>query len=112
MSQITTHVLDISTGKPVKNINILLMHCVNDTWESITQGVTNSDGRITDLLLPDKSLAPGIYKLIFKTGDYYAEKNIKTFYPVVEIQFSVSDNSHYHVPLLISPFGYSTYRGS
>ena len=88
------------------------MYNMNGRWESISQGVTNSDGRITGLLQPDKKLFPGTYKLIFETGDYYAGKNIKTFYPVVEIQFSITDDSHYHVPLLISPFGYSTYRGS
>jgi 5-hydroxyisourate hydrolase/2-oxo-4-hydroxy-4-carboxy-5-ureidoimidazoline decarboxylase len=112
MSQITTHVLDTSAGKPGKDISIRLMHKTDDIWESIAQGVTNNDGRIADLIPPGKTLTPGTYKMVFETGGYYAVKKIKTFYPVVEIQFLISDDSHYHVPLLINPFGYSTYRGS
>ena len=112
MSQVTTHVLDTSTGKPGRDISIRLMSKVIDKWETIAQGITNNDGRVTDLLPKGKTIAAGDYKLVFETGSYYAEKNIKTFYPVVEIQFTISDDSHYHVPLLINPFGYSTYRGS
>ena len=112
MSQVTTHVLDTAAGKPGRNISVRLMHKANDAWDTIAQGITDNDGRIADLLPPGKTLVAGTYKMIFETGHYYSEKNIKTFYPRVEILFTFSDDSHYHVPLLISPFGYSTYRGS
>ena len=112
MSQLTTHVLDTSIGKPAKNIAIRLMNKVNDSWQTMAQGFTDADGRAGDLLPPGKNMSPGIYKLVFETGDYFIANNIKGFYPEVEIQFTINDDSHYHVPLLINPFGYSTYRGS
>ncbi len=112
MSQVTTHVLDTSAGKPGKNISVRLMQNANNEWRSIAQGITNADGRVPDLLPAGKNLSAGNYKIVFDTGDYFAAQNTKTFYPAVEIQFTIFDDSHYHVPLLISPFGYSTYRGS
>ena len=112
MSQVTTHVLDTSAGKPGKNISVRLMQDVNNEWKSIAHGITNADGRVADLLPEEKNLSAGTYKIVFDTGNYYAALNIKTFYPAVEISFTIFDDSHYHVPLLISPFGYSTYRGS
>ena len=111
MSQVTTHVLDTSAGKPGKNISVQLMQEVTNEWKAIAQGITNADGRISDLLPAGKTLS-GNFKIVFHTGEYYAVQNIRTFYPAVEILFTISDDSHYHVPLLISPFGYSTYRGS
>jgi len=110
--QLTTHVLNTAVGLPGKDISIRLQIPVNGVWQTIAQGVTNSDGRIADLLPPQKNLAHGNYKLVFDTGSYFAAQKIKSFYPEVEIQFIVFDNAHYHVPLLINPFGYSTYRGS
>jgi 5-hydroxyisourate hydrolase / 2-oxo-4-hydroxy-4-carboxy-5-ureidoimidazoline decarboxylase len=112
MSQLTTHVLDTSAGIAVKGISVNLLHWAGDDWHKVAHGITNGDGRIGDLLPPEKLLSAGMYKLIFGTGDYYENKNIKTFYPEVEIVFSITDGSHYHVPLLINPFGYSTYRGT
>jgi 5-hydroxyisourate hydrolase/2-oxo-4-hydroxy-4-carboxy-5-ureidoimidazoline decarboxylase len=112
MSQLTTHILNTSIGKPGKDITVRLMGKEKDQWQTIAQGVTNADGRIGDLLPPEKILSPGNYKLLFETGNYFASNNIKSFYPEVEIQFTITDESHYHVPLLINPFGYSTYRGS
>lgn len=112
MSQVTTHVLDLSAGKPGKDISIRLMQQSGLDWNTMAQGVTNNDGRITDLLPAGKTLEAGVYKMVFETGYYYAVNNIKTFYPSVEIIFTIADDNHYHVPLLISPFGYSTYRGS
>ncbi|WP_293871574.1 2-oxo-4-hydroxy-4-carboxy-5-ureidoimidazoline decarboxylase [Flavobacterium sp.] len=110
VSQITTHVLDTSTGIPGKNISIRLQAFRNNTWQTITQGITNVDGRIPDLLPQQRNLKPDAYKMVFDTGSYYS--NTKTFYPKVEIIFSTFDETHYHVPLLVNPFGYSTYRGS
>jgi 5-hydroxyisourate hydrolase len=109
MSQITTHVLDTSSGKPASGIKIELMHTSGKT---IAKGITNNDGRIGDLLDKNAALDPGKYKLFFFTGEYYRQKNIETFYPFVEITFETTDREHYHVPLLLNPFGYSTYRGS
>ena len=112
MSQLTTHVLDTAIGKPGTDITVRLMQPVNGGWQTIAQGVTNADGRVAELLPAEKKLDPGTYKLVFETGNYFSANNTPGFYPEVEIQFLVTDGSHYHVPLLISPFGYSTYRGS
>jgi 5-hydroxyisourate hydrolase/2-oxo-4-hydroxy-4-carboxy-5-ureidoimidazoline decarboxylase len=112
MSQLTTHVLDTSLGRPGIAIAVQLQQPVQGNWQTFAQSVTDADGRITDLLPPGKLLIPGEYKLVFNTGAYFAANNIKGFYPKVEIQFTVFDDAHYHVPLLINPFGYSTYRGS
>jgi hydroxyisourate hydrolase len=111
-SQLTTHVLDTSAGKPGQDITIRLQRSYNGIWETFAQGVTNADGRIGDLLPPGRTIAAANYKMIFETGDYFIANKIKGFYPEVEIQFTVFDGKHYHVPLLINPFGYSTYRGS
>lgn len=112
VSQITTHVLDTSTGIPGKDISIRLQAMKNNVWQTVAQGITNSDGRIPDLLPQEKTLKPDTYKMVFDTGSYYAKSNTKTFYPKVEIIFNTFDETHYHVPLLVNPFGYSTYRGS
>lgn len=111
-SQLTTHVLNTSTGKPAAVMSLMLLQLIGGAWKAITQGVTNSDGRIADLLPPGRGLDIGQYKIIFETSRYFESQQVESFYPRVEIQFSVTDNTHYHVPLLINPFGYSTYRGS
>lgn len=111
-SQLTTHVLDTSTGKPAKNMSIRLKHFVNERWQILAQGVTNDDGRMGELLPSGKKVLPGNYKMHFDTGNYFKANEISGFYPEVEIQFTVLDEAHYHVPLLLNPFGYSTYRGS
>ena len=111
-SQLTTHVLDTSIGKPGKNITIRLQQMLNGEWRTFSQGVTNADGRIPDLLPPGIVLPPSCYKMIFETGRYFQGMGVTGFYPKVEIQFSISDDQHYHVPLLVNPYGYSTYRGS
>jgi 5-hydroxyisourate hydrolase/2-oxo-4-hydroxy-4-carboxy-5-ureidoimidazoline decarboxylase len=112
VSQITTHVLDTSVGLPGKNISIRLKAKRSNGWQTIAQGITNADGRIPDLLPQERTLESDTYKMVFDTGSYYASQNLKTFYPAVEIIFCTFDDTHYHVPLLVNPFGYSTYRGS
>jgi 5-hydroxyisourate hydrolase len=112
MSQITTHVLDTSIGKPAKGIEIKLFQKNNSDWKEIATGVTNSDGRITDLLEKGIIAEKGIYKINLGVGNYFKEKKIKNFYPYVEIIFEIDSDEHYHIPLLLNPFGYSTYRGS
>jgi 5-hydroxyisourate hydrolase/2-oxo-4-hydroxy-4-carboxy-5-ureidoimidazoline decarboxylase len=108
-SHITTHVLDTSLGKTGRDICIRLKDADNQT---IAMGRTNSDGRIPDLLPPGRILPPGNYHMVFDTRAYFASQGTAGFYPEVDINFSVFDRSHYHIPLLINPFGYSTYRGS
>lgn len=112
MSQITTHILDTSIGKPAAGVAVSLLHKENESWTQISNGKTNADGRITDLLKADIILDKGIYKLVFETKSYFTKNNIQTFYPGISIEFEIADASHYHVPLLLNPFGYSTYRGS
>ncbi|WP_396918296.1 hydroxyisourate hydrolase [Mycolicibacterium sp.] len=109
MSYITTHVLDATAGRPASGIAVTLSAVA--TGEQIATGVTDADGRIADLG-PDR-LESGHYRVDFSTGDYFAARGQDTFYPQVSITFNVSaDQAHYHVPLLLSPFAYSTYRGS
>jgi 5-hydroxyisourate hydrolase/2-oxo-4-hydroxy-4-carboxy-5-ureidoimidazoline decarboxylase len=110
-SQLTTHVLDTSLGKPGADISIKLQKH-NRSWQTIAQGVTNADGRISDLLPPEKMLDAGNYKMVFETKKYFEDQNLKSFYPSIEVQFTIAGDQHYHVPLLVNPFGYSTYRGS
>ncbi len=112
VSQITTHVLDTSIGKPGKGILIKLKQKISQEWQTISLGITNEDGRIADLLPAGKNIPTGNYQMCFETLGYFKQLNIKGFYPKVEIHFTTFDETHYHVPLLINPFGYSTYRGS
>lgn len=112
MSRITTHILDTSKGKPAEGITTILYAGGNDEWTEISRSSTNQDGRSTDLVKDDAKLQTGIYKLRFESKDYFDRDRTPTFYPYVEIVFEIQSGQHYHVPLLISPFGYSTYRGS
>lgn len=112
MSQITTHILDTTHGRPATGVNIILYKGDNDQWTEIAKGITNEDGRIADLLKQDVVLLKGIYKIRFETKDYFNKKGIETFYPYVEIMFDITAQEHYHIPLLLNPFGYSTYRGT
>ena len=112
MSQLTTHILDTTKGKPAQGVTIILYQGENDEWTELARGVTDSDGRVIGLLKKEVLLQQGIYKMRFETKDYFDKKAIATFYPYVEIVFDIVTNEHYHVPLLLNPFGYSTYRGS
>ncbi len=104
---ITTHVLDTALGKPGKHIAIELERADHGVWHLIGAGITDDDGRLRTLT-PAGPVVPGLYRIRFQTGAYQ-----QGFFPVVEIQFTVDDGAqHYHVPLLLSPYGYSTYRGS
>ena len=113
MSPITTHALDTSLGRPARGLTITLSQRSSDlSWMRLASGVTNDDGRITNLLEPGQ-LQPGVYQMHFDTGSYHLAHGIEGFYPEASIVFEVKDPSqHYHIPLLISPYGYSTYRGS
>lgn len=112
-SPITTHVLDTAKGRPATGVAVILSVLEQDgSWKEIASGKTDSDGRISDLL-PAGELAVGSYQLCFQTGPYLLSQSQQVFYPTVPIVFQVdAPGEHYHVPLLLSPFGYSTYRGS
>lgn len=113
-SPITTHVLDTALGRPGAGIEAVLERRAGDgSFEVLGRGRTDADGRIGDLLPPGSRLEPGIYRLTFETGAYHARTGRPGFYPQVSVLFEIGDaGQHYHVPLLLSPFGYSTYRGS
>jgi 5-hydroxyisourate hydrolase len=113
MGAITTHVLDTSKGKPGIGIKAMLEFLTDNGWDAIGKGTTNADGRITDLLSDEHKLTAGVYKLTFETQTYFDAQKVEAFYPYVQITFKIAEVSqHYHVPLLLNPFGYSTYRGS
>jgi 5-hydroxyisourate hydrolase len=112
-SPITTHVLDTSKGRPASEVKVELEFYSAAEWRAIGSGITNTDGRIEQLLTADYRLADGQYRLRFDTGRYFSGQKAQTFFPEVTIVFTVDKGQrHYHVPLLLSPFGYSTYRGS
>ena len=109
MSAITTHVLDTARGRPAAGVAIRLERGP----EVLGSGATDDDGRLRDLLPAGAPLEPGAYRLVFDTGAYFAAQGTEAFYPRVAVDFVVRDGAqHHHVPLLLSPFGYSTYRGS
>jgi 5-hydroxyisourate hydrolase len=114
MSTITTHVLDTSCGRPAEGVAVILeRQGTNDSWVELARNVTNTDGRITTFLADPSALKSGIYRLRFGTAEYFAGRGLRGFYPEVQVVFHVDDpQGHFHVPLLLSPFGYSTYRGS
>jgi 5-hydroxyisourate hydrolase len=113
MSPITTHVLDTAQGRPAAGVPIALEQEEGGGWRALGAGATDGDGRLRDLLPEGHALAAGVYRLRFDTGAYFAAHGQVSFYPAVEVRFQVADPAqHYHVPLLLSPFGYSTYRGS
>lgn len=111
-SQVTTHILDTSAGKPAQRVAVNLFQFVDNAWKKIATGRTNDDGRVPDLLPPVLKLEYNRYMLRFETAAYFAAAGQESFYPEVQIIFNIKDESHYHVPLLLNPFGYTTYRGS
>jgi hydroxyisourate hydrolase len=110
-SPITTHILDTALGRPAAGVPVRLDR-LDTEWHTLAAARTDSDGRVADLLAPG-SLTPGTYRMYFDTAAYWSDQGSEGFYPYVEIVFSVqSTDEHYHVPLLLNPYGYSTYRGS
>ncbi|CAH0715135.1 unnamed protein product, partial [Brenthis ino] len=108
---LSTHVLDTSTGKPGVGIFVELYKKRGDSWTQWHNTVTSSDGRI-QFPFSKESMSEGTYKLKFNIEDYYKRNDQETLYPYVEIVFNTKEDQHYHIPLLLSPYGYSTYRGS
>jgi 5-hydroxyisourate hydrolase len=114
MKRVSTHILDLVQGKPATSVPVRLER-QNDsgTWQRLASSHTDQDGRCPQLLPEDDAFSAGVYRLIFETGSYFARQNIATLYPVVEVTFrSQQGESHFHIPLLLSPNGYTTYRGS
>ncbi|KAF8308353.1 5-hydroxyisourate hydrolase [Cantharellus anzutake] len=113
-SPVTCHVLDSSFGKPAEDIGVFLEKFNFDTsaFDMLGKGTTNEQGRCETLLDPNHQLKPGLYKLTFQTGDYFVATKRDSFYPVIDITFHIAKDEHYHIPLLLSPWSYTTYRGS
>ena len=112
MSGITTHVLDTSLGRPASGVAVHLERERENQWESVGRAETDAEGRVRTLVPEGMRVSPGVYRLSFGVREYFQRSDVFTFYPYVQIAFETTANQHYHVPLLISPFGYSKYRGS
>jgi 5-hydroxyisourate hydrolase len=113
MSGITTHVLDTAAGRPAAGLGVTLEAATAaGTWEERSRKATGADGRIADFGLGERPAA-GIYRLRFATAAYFARQGVASLYPEVTVAFTLANpEEHYHIPLLLSPYGYSTYRGS
>ncbi len=107
---LSTHVLDAGTGRPAPGVGLTLHRRDDDAWEEVGRGVTDDDGRCRTLA--SDGLHPGVWRLTFDTGSYFATTGTRGFYPEVSVVFEVTGPGHHHIPLLLSPFAYSTYRGS
>jgi len=114
MSRISTHILDLVQGHPASNVPVRLERKeASGDWRLLASALTDNDGRCTELLPEAHALTAGLYRLTFDTESYFAAKKLAALYPVVEVTFRVQEQeTHFHIPLLLSPNGYSTYRGS
>jgi 5-hydroxyisourate hydrolase len=112
MSAITTHVLDTSAGRPAAGITVTLARRGDDgRWATVAEATTDADGRVADLLGDAAIKQAEMYRLRFALGEYFGRHRTPAFYPYADVVFTTRPGQHYHVPLLVSPFGYSTYRG-
>ena len=110
-SRVTTHVLDATSGGPAADVEVSLERHAGHSWQLVTSGRTDADGRIT--AFGPANLERGVYRVNFAVAAYFAAQDQPTFYPEVMIMFTLDDEeAHYHVPLLLSPYAYTTYRGS
>ena len=108
---LSSHVLDAIQGRPAVGVAVRWDRLDGGDWHEIAQAVTDDDGRVTDW--GGATPGSGVHRVVFGSGDYFARQQLRTFYPVVVVVFEVTDaDQHHHVPLLLSPFAYSTYRGS
>lgn len=110
--QLSSHILDITIGAPASDVMIRLDKMNADrSWSFVDEKITDANGRVPDFLqMQDSNI--GIYKLTFMVSDYFERSNLESFYPYIEVVFDIRDNNHYHVPITLSPYGYSTYRGN
>jgi 5-hydroxyisourate hydrolase len=110
---ISTHILDTSLGRPAAQVPVTLAFLTDNAWSTLNHAVTDSDGRCKNLMPDSQPLQPGTYRIHFETSAYYKQNNLKGLYPYVEVAFTVSEaERHYHIPLLLTANGYTTYRGS
>lgn len=110
---LSVHVLNLENGLPSAEVKVTLEEQQQGQWVQIAQAKTNAQGRISGLFPENKAFAKGQYKVTFKTGDWFQQRQQKTFFPEVPVIFNVDGSvNHYHIPLLLSPYGYSTYRGN
>jgi 5-hydroxyisourate hydrolase len=110
---ISTHILDTALGRPAAEVPVTLAFMANGAWSLLNNAATDADGRCKDLLPPTQPLQPGTYRIHFEIAAYFERKQLQGLYPYVEIVFTVSDKEqHFHIPLLLTANGYTTYRGS
>ena len=110
---LSVHILDQQTGMPPSDVTVTLEKQQQNTWTQIASGTTDHDGRIKSLYPQDQDMQPGVYKVTFKTADYFHGKKLDTFFPEIPVLFTVTrTNEKLHIPLLLSQYGYSTYKGS
>lgn len=110
---LSVHVLDLQSGQPTAGIRVTLEQRTGTGWRELAAGVTNAQGRIAALYPEDRAMPAGDYRIVFETGEHYARLKQDTFFPRIPVEFHAGETGqHYHVPLLLSPFGYSTYRGN
>jgi 5-hydroxyisourate hydrolase len=109
---LSVHVLNLETGTPTPGVEVELQQRQKDNWVNLASGKTDDHGRIAALFPQDKTMTEGDYKVVFKTGDYYKSAGKPTFFPEIPVLFHVENGGHYHIPLLLSQYGYSTYRGN
>ncbi len=114
MGRLTTHVLDTASGQPATGVRVVLRR--DGDPAVVAEGLTNSDGRMDKPLLEGAAFQPGRYELTFHVGDHFRKQGLAlsapAFLDVIPLRFGIAEDAHYHVPLLVSPYGYSTYRGS
>ena len=112
-SPISTHVLNTSSGRPAAQVAVALQRQAGKAWKSVGAERTDAQGRAANLYPPEEPLQAGTYRLVYETRKYFKDQGVQTFFPTVEVVFEIEKTGeHYHVPVLVSPFGYSTYRGS
>ena len=110
---LSVHVLNLENGLPSPGITVTLERHVGQDWQPLAQGTTNEQGRIAELFPANKQFEAGEYRVVFKTGEYFEKTKHETFFPEIPVIFKVQQtDQHYYIPLLLSPYGFSTYRGS
>ena len=110
---LSVHILDLTSGQPTAGVAVTLEQRDGAQWRAIGSAVTDAQGRVRALYPADKALARGAYRIVFKTGEHYARLRQPTFFDQIPVEFKVENTAqHYHIPLLLSPYGYSTYRGN
>lgn len=111
--QLSSHILDINTGKPASGVTIkLYKQTPENEWKYLSQSITDSNGRVKNFLPENNGSNKGVYKLCFLVEPYFRGQGIESFYPFIDVVFEIKDSNHYHVPIVLSPYGYSTYRGN